>query len=393
MVDADDVRTAGRDNIADQAQLAGLVLQRDHQVRLAPAHNKAAGDDAGQNVHVDVAAGNQADRFLARQRQLAEQCGGHRRGTCALGDELLVLHQRQNGRGDLVLADRNDLVHVLADHVERRLAGRLDRNAVGKGHGAVQRFIFVVVEGVLHAGRTRGLHAVDLYLRAQALDGERHAGDQTAAADRHDDRVHIGQLVEDFETNRSLPCDDQLVIIRMNEGHAGLLLQLHGAVMRVVVGALDQLDLGTEALCALYLHNRGTVRHTDNAFDAHTGRGQCHALRMVARRAGNDALRALLRGQLADFVVRAADLEAACNLQVFGFQVQIGAGAQACGGDQVGLAGNLLQDELGMVDFIQCKHGLFPLCLTIVGPDPGLPDRAGPRRCGQDTDMSIVEIC
>ena len=68
----------------------------------------------------------------------------------------------------------------------------------------VQRFIFVVVEGVLHAGRTRGLHAVDLYLGAQALDGERHAGDQAAAADRHDDRVHIGQLVEDFETNRSL---------------------------------------------------------------------------------------------------------------------------------------------------------------------------------------------
>ena len=179
----------------------------------------------------------------------------------------------------------------------------------------------------------------------------------------------------------------------MNEGHAGLLLQLHGAVMRVVVGALDQLDLGTETLCALYLHNRGTVRHTDNAFDAHAGRGQCHALRMVARRAGNDALRALLRGQLADFVVCAADLEAACNLQIFGFQVQIGAGAQACGGDQVGLAGDLLQDELSMVDFIQCKHGLFPLCLTIVGPDPGLPDRAGPRRCGQDTDMSIVEIC
>ena len=71
--------------------------------------------------------------------------------------------------------------------------------------------------------------------------------------------------------------------------------------------------------------------------------------------------------------------------------------AQRDGAEVVGwgydLAGNLLQDELSMVDFIQCKHGLFPLCLTIVGPDPGLPDRAGPRRCGQDTDMSIVEIC
>ena len=81
----------------------------------------------------------------------------------------------------------------------------------------VQRLVLVVVEGVLHAGGTGSLHAVDLYLGAQALDGERHAGDQAAAADRHDDRVHIGQLVEDLKADGPLPCDDKLVIVGVDE--------------------------------------------------------------------------------------------------------------------------------------------------------------------------------
>ena len=333
MVDADDICAAGRDNVADQAQLAGLVLQGNHQVRLTAAHDQAAGDDTGENVHINVAAGNQADGFLARQRQLAEQRGSHRRGTCALGHELLVLHQRQDGGGDLVLTDRDNVVHVLAHHVKGRLTGRLDRNAVGKGHGGVQRLVLVVVERVLHAGGTRRLHAVDFYLGTQALDGKRHAGNQTAAADGHDDRIHIGQLVEDLQADGSLPRDDQLVVIGVDEGHAGLLLQFHGAVMGVVVGALDQLDLCAQPLGAFHFHNGGTIRHTDNALDAHAGGGQRHALRVVARRAGDDALGTFFRRKLADFVVRAAHLEAAGDLQVLSFQVEVSARAEARGGN------------------------------------------------------------
>ena len=171
---------------------------------------------------------------------------------------------------------------------------------------------------MLHAGGTGSLHAVDLYLGAQALDGKRHAGDQAAAADGHDDCVHIGQLVEDLKTDGPLPCNDKLVIVGVDKGHAGLLLQFHGAVMGIVVGALDQLDLRAKALGALYLHNRGTVRHTDHALDAHAGGGKRHALRVVAGRAGDDALGALGLAELADLVVSAAHLKAARDLQVLG---------------------------------------------------------------------------
>ena len=318
MVDAHDIGPAARDDVADQTQLAGLVLERDHQVRLAAAHDQTARDDTGEDVYINVAARDQADGLFARQRQLAEKRGCHRCGTGPLGHQLLVFHQGQDGGGDLVLAYGDDVVHILADHLKGRFAGRLDCNAVCKGHGAVQCLVLVVVEGMLHAGGTGSLHAVDLYLGAQALDGKRYAGDQAAAADRHDDRVHIGQLVEDLKANGPLPCNNKLVIVGVDEGHAGLLLQLHSAVVGIVVGALDQLDLCAEALGALYLHNRGAVRHTDHAFNTHAGGGQRHALCVVAGRAGDDALGTLLPAELADLVVSAAHLEAARDLQVLG---------------------------------------------------------------------------
>ena len=169
----------------------------------------------------------------------------------------------------------------------------------------VKRFVLVVVERVLHAGRARGLHAVNLDFGAQALDGERHTGDQATAANGHDDRIHIGQLVENFQADGALARDDQLVIVRVDEGHTGLLLEFDRAVMGVVVGALDKLDLSAQALGAFHFHNGGAVGHADHAFNAHAGGGQRHALRMVASRAGDHALGALFLRQLADFIVRA----------------------------------------------------------------------------------------
>ena len=170
------------------------------------------------------------------------------------------------------------------------------------------------MEGTLHAGRTGGLYAVYLYVGAQALDGKRHAGNQPAAADGHHYGVHVGQLIQNLQPDGALPRNDQLVIVGVDKGHAGFLLQFDRAVVGVIVGTLDQLDPGTQAFGALYLHNRGGIRHTHHAGDAHAGGGQRHALCVVARRTGNYALGALLLGQLADFIVGAAQLKAAGHL-------------------------------------------------------------------------------
>ena len=56
------------------------------------------------------------------------------------------------------------------------------------------------------------------HLRAQRLDRGADAGDQSAAADRHDDRVEIGRLLQDLERHRALARDHVGVVERMDEG-------------------------------------------------------------------------------------------------------------------------------------------------------------------------------
>ena len=217
----------------------------------------------------------------------------------------------------------------------------------------------MLVQTAVHAGCALGLHAVDLHLRAQALDGKGHARDQAAAAHRHDDRIQIGQLVQNFQADGALACDDQLIVVGVDEGHAGFFLQLNGLVVGVVVGAGHETDLRAQILGVFHLHDGRTVRHADDALDAAPGGCQRHALRVVARRAGNDALGALLRGKLADLIVSAAHLEAAGGLQVLGFQVELAVLRELGCLDEVSLAGNVLQHKGGVVDLIQSQHDRY----------------------------------
>ena len=360
MEDGHHIAAAAGDDVGHLLQLAGLVFQRDGQVGLAAAHDEAAGDDAVEDVHVDVAAGDEADDLLTLDGQLVEERRRHRHCACTLGHQLLVLHQGEDGGCGLVLSDGDDVVHILFTKLIGQLAGGLDLNAVCEGGDGREGLVFVLMEGAVHAGCALGLHAVDLDVGLQALDGKCHAGDESAAAHRHDDSVHIGQLVENFEADSTLTGDDLLVVVGVDEGHARFFLQLHGLVVGVVVGAGYEADLRTEVLGVLNLHDGRTVRHADDAFDAAAGGSQCHALRMVARRAGDHALGALLCGELADLIVSAAHLEAAGGLQILGLQVQMAVLGKLGCLNEVGLAGNVLEHKGGVVDLIQSQHGDSP---------------------------------
>ena len=72
MLYADNVGAAAADDFADVTQLAGTVGQSDNQVGTAAAGNLAAGDDTREDIYVDIAAGNEADGFLAFDRKLVE---------------------------------------------------------------------------------------------------------------------------------------------------------------------------------------------------------------------------------------------------------------------------------------------------------------------------------
>ena len=130
----------------------------------------------------------------------------------------------------------------------------------------------MILKGIKHAGCTCCLHAINLNIGTQALDSEGYTADETAATDGHNHCFHIGQLVKNFQANAALTSHNQLVVIGMDEGHAGFFLYLYGTVMSFIIGTGNQLNLSAQAFGVFYLHNRSAIGHADNTFDAHFGR-------------------------------------------------------------------------------------------------------------------------
>jgi hypothetical protein len=105
------------------------------------------------------------------------------------------------------------------------------------------------------AGSVVRFHADDFGLRLSRLD---HGGDtreQAAAADRYNDSVDVGRLIENFERHRALARDHVEIVERMHEREAlgcGELfgpgarftevgaVQYYGRAQHPAVGDLDQ---------------------------------------------------------------------------------------------------------------------------------------------------------
>lgn len=153
-------------------ELPRLVHQFNGQLAVAAGHEQPPGDDAGEDGHVDIPPGEEANGFLAFQVQLVEHGGGHGNRSCPLGDQFMLLHQGQDGGGNLVVADRHHVVHVVGAKFIGEGARLLDGDAVGDGEDGVQAFDVGVVEGVEHGGGAGGLDSVDLDFGIQVLQGE-----------------------------------------------------------------------------------------------------------------------------------------------------------------------------------------------------------------------------
>ena len=90
------------------------------------------------------------------------------------------------------------------------VGGRLDRDRVAGRERARER-------------RHRlGLHADHADRRAAALAATAMPGGQAAAADRHHDRAHLRALLDDLQADRALAGDHVRVLERMDEDGAGL---------------------------------------------------------------------------------------------------------------------------------------------------------------------------
>ena len=117
---------AGRsDDIADVGQFAGLVSQCNRHIQQTAFHQQASGNNTGQNIDVNVAAGNDADNLLALGIDLAEHARCNRNRACTFRNHFLLFNHRKDSRCDLVIGDCDNLVDILFTQLVGQIAGCL----------------------------------------------------------------------------------------------------------------------------------------------------------------------------------------------------------------------------------------------------------------------------
>ena len=165
-----------------------------------------------------------------------------------------------------------------------------------------------------------GSTPIDPNAAAHALHRRAHAGDQSAAAHRHEDRRRLRTLLENLQADRPGAGDDPRMIERRHHRQAarrGDVLRPRLAIGDVVPAKITSAPKRRTPSTL----TRGAVSGmTTTAGMPKRCGDQRDRLAMVAGRIGDDAGGARLWRQLRQHVARAADLERADRLQVFAFE-------------------------------------------------------------------------
>ena len=150
-------------------------------------------------------------------------------------------------------------------------------------------------------------------------------GDAAATADRNDHKVRLAvELVEKFHGDGALPGDGARIVVRRHQGgsRARDIVQRGGGSLVVGLAHGDQLDEFAAVVpdaVALLLRRLGG--HVHPASDAHRPARHREALRVIARRRTHHPCGDLIRGELPQQVVGAAQLVRTHGLQVFALEV------------------------------------------------------------------------
>ncbi len=338
------------------------------------AGHEALLDDALDEAHVDVAAGEQAHDVFALHVDLALEHGGHGRGAGGLDDLLAALHEQEHGLGDLEIVNGDDVVGIFLDERDGDIARRLDGDAVGNGGDGVGLDVAVRMERLRDRVRALSLHADDLHAGVDLLDARGHTGEQSAAAGWHDDDVRRGQVAEDLEAERALAGNDLGVIVGMQERGVLLLADLAGLGVSVVIAVAREHDVRAVALRSLRLGDGRGLGHDDRGRDAEAVRSIGHALCVVAGRRGHDGTGLAALDERRDLVARTADLERTGLLAVFVLEINVAARHGRERGRQVELCvvQHALEPLRRAFEFLQCdvhsKHPRKKFCLGLSAP-------------------------
>ena len=250
VVELGDDALAERD--AEVAIGAGPLRDRHREQRLALLAELGALGDEAQPIEVHVGAAEDRDQVL-----VVAPVGGHpaleagqRERAGRLHHAARVVEDVLDGGAHLVVRDAHDLVDGELRDLERVHADGAHRDAVGEDADVVERDAPAGLQRLVHRVRLERLDADDADVGQHGLDVAGDAGEQAAAADRHEHRVQRLALPvpDDLVADGALPGDDQRIVERVDEREPGLGDQAIAVGLRVRVAVADEDDLGAARL-------------------------------------------------------------------------------------------------------------------------------------------------
>jgi hypothetical protein len=269
------------------------------------------------------AARDQRDA-LSGQLIAHSQSGRERRRTGRLDEVACRLDHQPLSGADLVVGHQHEVVEPLAQDALRQLEGRPRREALGeRPHPVLDEP--PLAPGPVCSRRRVGLDADHLGVGLHGLGDDARARRAAAAADRDDDHVDPGLLLEDLERLGRHSGDQQRLVAGMHVAVPALVRE----PLAVLAGIVEVMSMEDE-LRAEGTH-RGDLDRVRRVGDADRRRHAEEAgrkgdrLAVVARRRGDDAALPILGAQLRDEVDPAADLEGADGLMVLVLHEDFGA--------------------------------------------------------------------
>ena len=117
-------------------------------------------------------------------------------------------------------------MHVLAAQLIGQLSRSFYSDSIRDRTYILQLDNLLLFQRLLHARRMLGLYADNTAAGTHCLDCNGNAADQTAPANRYDYRIHITELIQNFQTDRTLSGNDIFIIKGLHEYCACDFLQI-----------------------------------------------------------------------------------------------------------------------------------------------------------------------
>jgi hypothetical protein len=185
------------------------------------------------------------------------------RANRGLDRKVQLTVEEANSVRDFVLRDLDGFRNQAAENREGKLPNREREKPVRDAFGVIQFDWPPCLQRSGQFGRTDRLHANDPNRRLERSNHRCHAGNEPAAAYRHQNGLDLGPFLEYLQSAGRLPGND-IEALEWRYHHQALLL-CHGSSLRIPLSRAVAGDYHFRALPSdtLDFDHRGALRHYD----------------------------------------------------------------------------------------------------------------------------------